>query len=375
MKKLVTLLTILCLSISLFACKQEEKSDLPKPELDTGMRGELGIDKNINETTIDNYLNREDVVYRDMRMLKDSANYEAIGGDSYLSGFVKGFEVVPYPYLCNPRGLPEDVGIGYTGNALYTQTEDKYVANYEEALDIIESLFPRDKVIFLMCGGGGYAGMTKALLVYLGYDADKIYDVGGYWYYEGDNKVEVKSIQNNETTYNFDLVNYHDIDFESLHITNGYVPRNDISGDENKDVKSSKMVDLPTLDDYNKLIDDKQTFLVFTYLPGCVSCASFKPIVEEFIDANDVIVYSLNYQLVKDTGNEIETSIRYTPSIFIYKDGVLQDYLDMQSEDDKVIYTTTENFSTWINEYIDVNIIKTNTTNNLDECGDACKLK
>ena len=31
---------------------------LPKPEVTGGERGQLGIDKNINEETIDNYLNR-----------------------------------------------------------------------------------------------------------------------------------------------------------------------------------------------------------------------------------------------------------------------------------------------------------------------------
>ena len=61
---------------------------LPAPELAEGQRGELGIDKNINEKTIDNYLNRSDAVYRDLRMLKDPGDYEAIGGDAYLSGFV-----------------------------------------------------------------------------------------------------------------------------------------------------------------------------------------------------------------------------------------------------------------------------------------------
>ena len=72
---------------------------LPKPEITGGERGQLGIDKNINEQTIDNYLNRSDSVYRDMRMLIDPGNYSAIGGDSYLSGMIKGFEVVPYPLL------------------------------------------------------------------------------------------------------------------------------------------------------------------------------------------------------------------------------------------------------------------------------------
>ena len=153
--------------------------DLPAPELSEGQRGELGIDKNVNESTIDEYLNRSDAVYRDLRMLKDPGNYEAIGGDSYLSGFVDGFEV--------------------------------------ESMDIIEGLFPKDKVIFLMCGGGGYSGMMKNMLVKLGWDENRIYDVGGYWFYEGDNAVQVKRVlDNGEVVYDFYKVPYHEIEFEGL---------------------------------------------------------------------------------------------------------------------------------------------------------------
>ena len=193
------------------------KNELPKPEVTSGLRGEFGIDKNINEKTIDDYLGRDDSVYRDMRMLKDPGDYEAIGGDSYLSGFVKGFEVVPYPYLVNVSGLPEEVGDTYTGKTLFTEKDGEYTANYKESMDILEYLFPKDKNIFLMCGGGGYAGMTKNLLVALGWDADKIYNVGGYWYYDGDNNVEVKNTKYGDTTYDFWKVPYHDIDFDSLH--------------------------------------------------------------------------------------------------------------------------------------------------------------
>ena len=38
-----------------------------------------------------------------------------------------------------------------------------------------------------MCGGGGYAGMTKTMLVALGWDEEKIYNVGAYLSYEGQN--------------------------------------------------------------------------------------------------------------------------------------------------------------------------------------------
>ena len=191
---------------------------LPEPELAEGQRGELGIDKNVNESTIDSYLGRPDAVYRDLRMLKDPGDYEAIGGDSYLSGFVRGFEVVPYPYIVNVTGLPEAVGDGYTGPTLFTHNEDgSYVANYEESMEILEGLFPKDKVIFLMCGGGGYAGMMKNMLVALGWDGSRIYDVGGYWYYEGENNVPVKRVlADGSVVYDFYKVPVHEIDFKEL---------------------------------------------------------------------------------------------------------------------------------------------------------------
>jgi len=192
----------------------EKLAPIPKPEVSEGMRGELGIDKNVNETTIDNYLNRSDSVYRDMRLLEDPANYEQIGGDRYLSGIIDGFEVVPLPYLIEPEGLPEAVGKSYTGKTLFSRTTSgKVIANYQESQQILEDLFPKNKNIFLMCGGGGYAGMTKKLLVDLGWNADKIWNVGGFWYYEGKNKTNIKQ---EDGTFAFWKLNYHLIDFSKL---------------------------------------------------------------------------------------------------------------------------------------------------------------
>lgn len=222
-KSIIMLVISVLIIITIIVCaflfndKGNRLTPLPAPEVTEGVRGEFGIDKNINEETIDNYLNREDSVYRDMRMLKDPGNYEAIGGDAYLSGFVKGFEVVPLPYLVNVSGLPEEVGDTYKGKTLFTEKGGEYTANYEESMDILEYLFPKDKNIFLMCGGGGYAGMTKTMLVKLGWDENKIYNVGGYWYYEGKNNVEVKTTKYGDTSYDFWKIPYHDIDFDSLH--------------------------------------------------------------------------------------------------------------------------------------------------------------
>ena len=60
--------------------------------------------------------------------------------------------------------------------------------------------------------------MMKNMLIDLGWDKEKIYNVGGYWYYEGSHNVEVKKTNNDgSVSYDFWKVTYHDIDFDNLH--------------------------------------------------------------------------------------------------------------------------------------------------------------
>ena len=174
--------------------------------------------------TLDQYLGRDDVAYRDVRMLFDPADYAAIGGNADLASTVEGFRIVPYPYLATLSALP--VAGAYDGDTLFTLTwnEDGSIAtataNYEESMLVLEDLFPKDKAIFLMCGGGGYAGMTKSLLIFLGWDPALLYNVGGNWSYQGDHGVEL--IQYSEDANGNDYfatwrADYAYIDFSRLH--------------------------------------------------------------------------------------------------------------------------------------------------------------
>ncbi|MCR5289850.1 MAG: hypothetical protein K6E51_07660 [Treponema sp.] len=184
----------------------------------------FGVDSKINMTTIDDYLNRDDVVYRDMRMLFDPADYGAIGGNADLAATIEGFKIVPYPYLATLTELP--VKGAYAGDTLFTLTWDSngaiatVTANFDESMLVLEDLFPKDKVIFLMCGGGGYAGMTKALLVKLGWDEKKIYNVGGNWSYQGKHGYELIKYAENPNDHNVFATwraDYAYIDFSRLH--------------------------------------------------------------------------------------------------------------------------------------------------------------
>ena len=118
MKKLTAFLLILALVFTLSCVAYAEADKLPAPEPDENSM--FGVDKNINMTTLDNYVGRDDVVYRDVRMLFDPADYAAIGGNADLASTVEGFRIVPYPYLATLSALPVDGA--YDAETLYTLT-------------------------------------------------------------------------------------------------------------------------------------------------------------------------------------------------------------------------------------------------------------
>ena len=192
MKKFLYIIIFICVLLSSCVNKTQVRH-IPLPESETGDM--FSIDKNINMKNIDDYLNLPDVVYRDVRMLFDPANFADIGGDADLTSTIEGFKIVPYPYVATLQALPVDNA--YDGKHLFEviwSSEGNVLSAkplYKESMLILDELFPKDKKIFLMCGGGGYANMMKLLLIHLGWDKDKIYNVGANWEYKGKYKKEL----------------------------------------------------------------------------------------------------------------------------------------------------------------------------------------
>lgn len=116
----------------------------------------------INPENLHEYLNREDVVYIDLRDFGD-----------YAKKHVRNFEVIPYfALIADTKGVENAV-------QLYTTASGEPVANYAESDDMLEVLIPTDKTVFLMCQSGGRVAMLMNILAAKGYDMSKIYNVGG----------------------------------------------------------------------------------------------------------------------------------------------------------------------------------------------------
>lgn len=365
---------------------------LPLPEVAEGERGQLGIDKNVNEKAIDKYLNRSDAVYRDMRMLEDPAEYEAIGGDRFLSGYIKGFEIVPLPYIIPVKNLPKEVGNTFIGDTLFFQLSDgSYVPMYEETMTIIESLFPKDKIIFLMCGGGGYAGMMKQFLVSQGWNENNIYVVGGYWYYKGKNSIEVPKSTNQYgyVEYDFSDVPYHDIEFSDLteiqadrhnkgkvepfYLEDEYYGGKDerfdklvtdynntyedyekthkkFDNDEYEDFRNER---LGNITDYiNKLMKDKKSFVITVY--NDLGCGDDDDTIRtkalDFFKKNNIYTYDMGYEALMTT--DAYKDVRNAPNCIIFKNGKVYTFYYDESDDDLKINESKEATAKWIKKFI-----------------------
>lgn len=232
MKKICGIICVLFLLVGMSGCSCIDKK-VPKASAGSfDMNGQsFGVDKNVNVETIDDYLNLDNVVYRDMRLLVDSQGYDGLTPTSsgMLTATIEGFRVSPLPYIANlwegmlpPPVLENPIELDYIPLFTVEWGENGEVetitANYKESMYVINEIFPSNKLIFLMCGGGGYAWMTKQILIKLGYDETKLYNIGGFWAYNGKHRVELETYYDGENEgayeekfYSFYNANYMDI--------------------------------------------------------------------------------------------------------------------------------------------------------------------
>ncbi|MEE3489037.1 MAG: FMN-binding protein [Bulleidia sp.] len=128
----------------------------------------------INADNLAEYLGRDDIYYIDLR---DQADY--------IKKHLRNFEHIPY------FALIFDPDAGTEGKPqLYGGTPEEPVATYEESDDLLEAMFPRDHVIFLMCQSGGRVNNMMKLLAAKGYDMSKIYNISGMGQFTNDDLAE-----------------------------------------------------------------------------------------------------------------------------------------------------------------------------------------
>ncbi len=135
----------------------------------------------INYENLKDYLNRSDVAYIDVR--NNEGDYDAL----HLKGFVN------YEYFADIVG-----GSATEGDQLFYSVDGTFIPRYASSVTALEAMFPKDKILFLMCQSGGRVVPLMQLLEQYGWDMNKVYNVGGMGQYTeargyGDLRVAVDS--------------------------------------------------------------------------------------------------------------------------------------------------------------------------------------
>jgi len=108
-----------------------------------------------------------------------------------------------------------------------------------------------------------------------------------------------------------------------------------------------------TSDEFIKLEKNKENFILFVHIPGvCQVSLPFAPIVEEFVEKNNITIYSLPFYDITDTS--VEEYVKYSPSVLIYEDGNVISYLDSTKNEHLEYYKSIESFTKWIKKYVNI---------------------
>ena len=167
MKKIIVV--ILAIFMIVGCAKDNNNIPLKKNSTDNA-----SLNSPINSHNLDKYMNRSDVQYVDLRSSKMVLE----------EGYVSGFEFIPfYNIIASFSGDSTLYKMERTtdeeGNNIYAGQIGSFKALYEESQSIIESLFSKDKYIFLISQGGSESSYLINLLIQLGYNGNLLYNVGG----------------------------------------------------------------------------------------------------------------------------------------------------------------------------------------------------
>lgn len=163
-----------------------EAGELPAPLVNEDDEAPYAAtNSSITVDNLDEYLNREDVVYIDIRDYND-----------YSKKHFKNFEVIPYfGYIFN-----EEANTNPEMIQLYGGSPEEPVEVYEQSDALLNAMFPKDENLFIMCEKGGRVTQLMQVLDARGYDMSKIYNVGGVGQY-----TDAKYDDLLTDTYEFDL--------------------------------------------------------------------------------------------------------------------------------------------------------------------------
>ena len=113
------------------------------------------------------------------------------------------------------------------------------------------------------------------------------------------------------------------------------------------------------------MVENKETFLLYGYLPTCQNCMLFSDIYNDYVKTNKAVLYC---SYVSDIRLIFEDAPNKAPYLAIIRDGEMKETFTFS--DNKSLFTSKENFENFMNKYCildDIPVMADINKNTLDK--------
>ena len=105
-----------------------------------------------------------------------------------------------------------------------------------------------------------------------------------------------------------------------------------------------------TAEELEQLIETKKSFVVVVHMVVCPAEFPVTSIAKQLAHDDGVVIYGLMEEEFKQTA--LAKTIRYLPSVALYREGELVAYLDAESDSDLEYYKTVDGLRRWLSRYL-----------------------
>ena len=102
--------------------------------------------------------------------------------------------------------------------------------------------------------------------------------------------------------------------------------------------------------EYNNLIANKKSFMLFVDQDGCTTADRLKEYAESYNTAKGISAYRIMFSEIKDLS--LHDYVKFYPSLVLVSKGRVATFLRADSDEDAEIYNNYDAFKTWLDKYL-----------------------
>ena len=112
---------------------------------------------------------------------------------------------------------------------------------------------------------------------------------------------------------------------------------------------SSEFIDISG-EDYEKLLSEKKSFLVFVDQEGCITARGLEERLGQISREKNLKIYHIMFSDARNTS--MHENVKHYPSVVIIDKGKMAAWLKADADEDKERYNSLEDLEQWLNNYI-----------------------